>query len=354
MSSILRLLGAASILTAVGIVLPAREARCGAPTLKDSAEITPRARAAIERGLKHLAATQRRDGSWPGDYGRTTGIVACNSLAFMAAGHTPGRGKYGAHASRCIQFILDKAQPDGLLYKKGMKGAAMYHHGLATLALAEAWGMTCDRRMQRSLKRAVELILSTQNAKGGWRYQPRMERTDDLSVTVMQLMALRAAKDAGVFVPQESIDAGIEYVKRCHNPTEKSKDGGFGYRPGDRSGFARTGAGVLSLQVAGDYKARAVRQGVEYILKHRPVGNNRVKRWYYYGHYYAAQGIYQSQSVGAWGSKAWGEWYPAVTREIAGRQERHGGWKGEYGQYSSAMALLVLEIPFRYLPIYQR
>jgi len=322
-------------------------------TVADSAELSPRARVAVDRGLAYLAGTQRQDGSWPGSYGATTGIVASCSLSFMAAGHIPGRGKYGANVSRCFEFILSKAQPDGLLYRNGMKGAPMYHHGLAALALAEGWGMTQDRRMQETLKRAIELILSCQNQKGGWRYQPRMS-DDDLSVTVMQLMALRAAKDAGVFVPKDAIDAGIEYVKRCHNPKESGKDGGFAYTPGRESGFARTGAGVLSLQVAGDYRAREVRQGVEYLMDHKPVGRRKVDRWYEYGHYYAAQGIYQSQSVGTWGAMAWRKWYPAITNELASRQDKAGRWRGSYDQYPCAMALLVLEIPFRYLPIYQR
>jgi len=320
---------------------------------QDAAELSPRAEAAIERGLAFLAATQREDGSWPGQYGGTTGIVASSTLAFMASGHCPGRGRYGANAAKGVQFLLNKAQPDGLIYRSGMPGQPMYHHGLATLALAEAWGMTRDRRVQETLKRAVERILASQNHRGGWRYHPRAA-DDDLSVTVMQLMALRAAKDAGVFVPQDTIDAGIEYVKRCHNPKEGGKDGGFAYQPGGQSGFARTGAGVLSLQVAGDYKAREVQQGVEYLLQFKPVGDRDIREWYYYGHYYAAQGIYQSQSVGAWGKKAWRDWYPAITTELVARQDRSGCWREDYDQYPTAMAVLVLAVPLRYLPIYQR
>ncbi len=319
----------------------------------DTAEISPRSHAAIQRGLTLLAASQRDDGSWPGSYGRTSGIVASCSLAFMAAGHAPGRGKYGKNVARAIQWILRKAQPDGVLFRRGMSGHPMYHHGLAALALGEAWGMTQDKRIRDTLKRAIERIIASQNRRGGWRYFPRVA-DDDLSVTVMQLMALRAAKDAGIFVPRDVIDAGIEYIKRCHNSKEAGKDGGFAYRPGGGSGFARTGAGVLSLQVAGDYRAREVKQGVQYLLLHAPVGKQKVGSWYFYGHYYAAQGIYQSQSIGVWGRKAWGDYYPAITRELVGKQRRDGSWYGGYGHYATAMALLILEIPYRYLPIYQR
>lgn len=328
--------------------LPARRAKA-----VDAAEISPRSHAAVARGLATLAANQRDDGSWPGRYGNTTGIVASCCLAFLGAGHAPGRGKYGKHVARAIQWLIRKAQPDGVLWRRGMQGHPMYHHGLATLALAEAWGMTQDKKIRDTLKRAVERIIASQNRRGGWRYFPRVA-DDDLSVTVMQLMALRAAKDAGIFVPKDVIAAGIEYVKMCHNPKEAGKDGGFAYRPRGASGFARTGAGVLSLQVAGDYRAREVKQGIEYLLKHKPVGPLKVDRFYFYGHYYAAQGIYQAQSIGPWGLKAWRDWYPAVTRGMVTRQRRDGSWRGSYGHYASAMALLVLEIPYRYLPIYQR
>ncbi|MHC4503197.1 MAG: prenyltransferase/squalene oxidase repeat-containing protein [Planctomycetota bacterium] len=320
---------------------------------RDSAEISPRSRTAIERGLAHLAATQLEDGSWPGGQGRSTGIVASCSLAFMACGHSPGRGKYGKAVARSIRWLVTHAQLDGLLYGPGMAGGPMYHHGLATLALAEAWGMTQDRKIREALKRAVALIVRCQNHKGGWRYHPRVA-DDDMSVTVMQLMALRAAKDAGIFVPKDVIDSGIGYVKSCHNSKESGKDGGFGYRPGGGSGFARAGAGVLSLQVAGDYRAKEVKQGVGYLMTHKPVGGKKVGSWYFYGHYYAAQGIYQSQSIGEWGSRAWRSWYPAITKELVGTQQKDGSWRGSYGQYSTAMALLVLAIPYRYLPIYER
>jgi hypothetical protein len=323
---------------------------------RDSADISPAAEGAIRRGLAHMAGAQRTDGTFPESYGDTTGIVAACTLAFLAGGHAPGRGKYGKQVARSVQWMLKVQQSDGVLFRQGMQGHPMYHHGLATLALAEAWGMTQDRRIRSGVQRAIDRILGSQNNKGGWRYYPRVS-DDDLSVTVMQLMALRAAKDAGIQVPKNVIDAGIEYVKSCHNGKDSGKnhrDGGFAYRPNGDSGFARTGAGVLSLQIAGDYRAKEVREGIEYLLTFAPVGDQEVKRWPMYGHYYAAQGIYQAQSVGLWGRKAWKAWYPAVTKKLVAEQQPDGRWNGSYGYYASSMALLVLEIPYRYLPIYQR
>ena len=183
---------------------------CSAPvtysadTSADLIEISPAAAAASKKALAYLASTQRDDGSWPGSFGTTTGIVASCTLALMSAGHLPGSGEHGTNTAKATQYLLSCAQPNGLLYKQGMQGAPMYHHGLATLALAEVWGMTQDQRARDTVKRAVELIVATQNRKGGWRYQPRVS-DDDLSVTVMMLMALRAAKDGGIVVPKETI-----------------------------------------------------------------------------------------------------------------------------------------------------
>lgn len=315
-------------------------------------ELIPAAEASIRKGLAYLAAQQNPDGSWP-EAGAGTGVVGACALAFMANGHLPGSGAYGRTTARALQFLLRSAQPDGLVYRQGMGPYPMYHHGLATLALAEAWGQTADDRIRDVLKRAVDLICTTQNAKGGWRYQPKVA-DDDLSATVMQLMALRAAKDAGLEVPKEVIDAGVEYVKRCHNGKGAGKDGGFAYTPGGESGFARTGAGVTSLQVAGNYKATEVSEGVEYILQFKPVGEKPVDEWYYYGGYYATMGLYQAQGIGAWGRKAWAQWFPAITRDLLARQTADGAWDDQYKPYPTAAALLILEIPCRYLPIYQR
>ncbi|MBA2480481.1 MAG: terpene cyclase/mutase family protein [Planctomycetes bacterium] len=332
-------------------------ASCAAPIHSadiDDVEISPGAQATVKKALAFLARTQRTDGSWPNELGNTSGIVAATSLAFMGAGHTPDSGEYGINVARCMQFLIRSAQPNGLLFKPGMAEAPMYHHGLATLAVAECWGMTQDKALRDVVKRAADLIVSTQNPEGGWQYQP-MVAGADLSATVMQLMALRACKDAGIYVPKEAIDQGIAYVKACHNAVDRGKDGGFAYTPGGESGFARTGAGVLSLQVAGSYRAGEVKQGVQFLLQFKPLGTRDPEAaFYHYGQYYAAMGIYQAQSVGEWGKKAWKAWYPAITKSLIETQQPDGHWQAGYGNYSSSMCCLVLEIPYRYLPIYQR
>ena len=322
-------------------------------------EMTPAAASSAERGLAYLATTQQSDGSWPG-IGAQTGITASCALSFMAYGHLPGSGKYGTTTAKALQYLISNASGVGLIFRKNVGNNPMYHHGLSTLALAEAWGQTGDIRLRDALKRAVDLICSIQNSHGGWRYEANNSCGEDLSVTVMQLMALRAAKDAGMAVPKEVIDAAIAYVKSCHNSKGSGGDGGFSYgRRDGKSNWARTGAGITSLQVAGEYKDKDVTEGVEYIMLCKPVGTGDVEetewaRWPY-GVYYSTMGMYQAQSLGSWGKRAWTRFYPAMTSWILARQKPDGQW-GAAGPpyYTTAMPLLALAIPCRYLPVYQR
>ncbi|MCK6491394.1 MAG: prenyltransferase [Planctomycetes bacterium] len=321
-------------------------AACALPAAEPADELSAPAKTAVARGLTWLVKAQKADGSFGG-----TGLTGAALLAVLATGSVPGRGPRGEAAARAVQSLLRQARPDGLIHQQGDGSAPMYNHGLATLALAEVWGESAEPKVRETLRRAVDLIVSTQNQRGGWRYQPRAD-DDDLSVTVMQLMALRAAKDAGLLVPKDCIDLGIAYVKSCHNPRAQGKDGGFAYTPGGGSGPGRTGAGVTSLQVAGNYRAGEVQEGVAYLLGFQPLGSEEVKEHSWYAWYYATMGIYQAQSAGPWGREAWRRWYPAMVGHLCRTQHDTGRW-GD-GVYPTSMALLMLAVPYRCLPVYQR
>jgi hypothetical protein len=325
--------------------------------MESTEQLTPAAEQAVKKGVAWLSRNQLPSGGWQSKQGDTSGIAGACAIALMSQGHLPGTGDYGVNTALALRFILDSAQPDGLLYRSEFGIYPMYHHGLATLALAEAWGQTGDRRIREALRKAVDLICATQNQRGGWRYQPKIA-DDDLSVSVMQLMALRAAQDAGMDVPVEVITAGIEYVKFCHSPRGTGGEGGFGYTGPRDSGWARTGAGVTALQVAGDYRADEVIEGIEYLMRQFPVvegGADAAKRGHwYYGAYYTTMGIYQAQSLGSQGKAWWNTFYPAMTRELLKRQKPDGAWGDERIAYETAMSVLVLTVPYRYLPIYQR
>jgi hypothetical protein len=291
-----------------------------------------------------LAAQQETDGSFgsKSHYGRHVAITGLAGLAFMGDGNVPGRGPYGAQVEGCVKFLLDNCSESGLLAAETSHGP-MYGHGFALLFLAEVYGMTRDARIQETLRKATRLIIATQNEEGGWRYQP-VRADADISVTVCQIMALRAARNAGVFVEKGTIDRAVEYVKKSQNA-----DGGFRYMLNSGgSAFARSAAGVAALQYAGIYQGEEIERGLQYVGRFRPPIEQSVGH-YFYGHYYAAQAMFLA------GEPWWSEWFPAVRKEIIAKQEEDGSWRGQAGtEYGTAMALIVLQMPNRLLPIFQK
>lgn len=325
-----------------------------APELADSsvtppdheAEMTPAAERAVARGLAWLAAAQAPDGSYGGDshYGRHVGITGLAGLAFLAGGHTPGRGEYGAHVDRCVDFILSNASESGLLAAETSHGP-MYGHGFAALFLAEVYGMSGRAELDETLRKAIRLIVLTQNDQGGWRYQP-VRYDADISVTVCEVMALRAARNAGLYVPKDVIDRAIGYVRNSQNP-----DGGFRYMLNTgASAFARSAAGVAALQYSGVYHGQEVALGLKYLEQFTPgQAEQRNLSHYFYGHYYAAQAAFFA------GGDVWARWWPAIRDELIAHQTDEGSWRGQAGsQYGTAMALIILQMPNRLLPIFQR
>lgn len=309
--------------------------------------VTPAADRTTRRGLEWLVSRQHDDGSFgSAAYRGNVAVTSLVGMALMAGGSTPGRGPYGEEVSRCVDYLLANAQPSGFIVApQAVSHGPMYGHGFATLFLAECYGMSQRPGLRDALAKAVKLIVNTQNKHGGWRYQP--QRTEaDISVTVCQVMALRAARNAGLFVPNETIDHCIEYVKRSQN-----EDGGFMYMiQGGESAFARSAGGVVALQSAGIYEGREITRGIAYLNRFRPEkGVVRRESYYYYGHYYAVQAMWLV------GGENWAKWYPAVRDELIERQAEDGSWTSPIClEYATAMALIVLQMPDNYLPIFQR
>lgn len=315
------------------------------------ARVLERVTAAIDRGLEHIASKQNGDGSWNTSGGRNNAINALALLAFMGRGHTPGRGPYRELIDKGRRFILATAQPTGLLASPNPSHGPMYEHGLATLAMIEIFGMDPDPEQEQKVRKAVELIVKTQAPSGGWRYQPQPSDAD-ISVTVMQIVALRAASNAEIPVPTETIKKAIEYVQKCNVAS-----GGFGYQPGGGPGAARSAAGILSLQLSGNFDDPAIGKAIEYLAK-QPV-QWQSSEYFYYLHYYAIQGFFQ------FGGDAWNAWHPRIRELLLERQNGDGTWDvppgcpeaqwiGPDKIYSTAMASLVLEIYMHFLPAYQR
>jgi hypothetical protein len=316
--------------------------------------VTPETQAAIDRGLAFLAGRQdSRDGSFgaTATTRRRVAVTALAGMAFLSSGSTPGRGKYGTAVNKAIEFLLSRCQPNGYIFDEGNTGhGPMYDHAFATLFLAEVYGMTRHPGVRSGLQRAVQLIVNSQNKEGGWRYEPN-SKDADLSVTVSQVMALRAARNGGIFVPKDTIDRSTEYVKKCQTP-----EGGFRYQltmPWNVS-FGLTAAGIVTLYSAGVYEGKPLELGLQYLERYRPGAHfPQTATHYFYSHYYAVQAMWHA------GGTQWERWYPEIRDELLHFpfHTSTGSWRdpSSYGdEYATAMALLILQTPNNYLPIFQR
>lgn len=304
----------------------------------------------VDRGLQYLASAQATDGSFPGQYGGTTGVAALAGMAFLAKGHTPGHGPYGEVINRCIDFVL-KSQKEEDGYFGGRENGRMYSHNIASLFLSEVSGMVDGERQKKldeALAKAVKLILTAQNVKkkseayeGGWRYSPDSSDSD-MSCSGWALMALRSARLNGAPVPDEAIARAVKYIKSVQSATT----GGFGYT--NASGKPTlTGAGLLCLELTGHHGDPLTFQAGDYLLQH--YHELPADRQAYYGLYYGAQGMFQL------GGKHWSKFGSWMYEYWPAKQKSDGSWgKGQSPAYDTAMCVLSLTVPYRQLPIYQR
>jgi hypothetical protein len=268
----------------------------------------------------------------------------------------PGEGPYGKASDTLLTYVLKHCQESGLVATPS-DGSPMYGHGFATLYLAEVYGMTNSTLVNRTevgekLRNAIRLIVNTQQypdrdrVPAGWRYQP-VPNDADISVTICQVMALRAARNAGVKVPNSTIEKSILYVKQS-----QVADGGFSYTlSGGGSAPARSAAGVACLYYTrtGDEFEEEIKRGISYI-RTRMVGPEGTRDGhFYYGHYYATQACFM------YGGDAWKAYWPSIRNTLLARQQPNGNWSGENTEaYATSMALIMLQVPNRLLPILQK
>ena len=308
---------------------------------------------AIDRALAFLKKTQESDGAWSGrTQKKRPAISSLAIMAFLSAGHVPGEGRYAALLDKGIRWVLKTQNRVGLFASDD--NLDMYHHGISTLMLAEAAGMT-DSKLGRELKpcleKAVDVILKAQRnggsnnpQKGGWRYLAHGNDAD-ISVSGWQILALRAAKNLGCDVPAEKINLALDYVRRCQDPVS----GGFGYTPGGLVSGPCTGTSILALELCGkEHHGREVLRGGSYLLKN-PL--NFGQQHFFYSVYYQSQAMFQL------GKNYWNVFRPQLHKVLLEQQTRHGSWNADDGlgaNYGTAMAVLALTVEYRFLPIYQR
>lgn len=358
---------------------------------------------ALDASLEALAARQNPDGSFGYAselFGRDPGVAGLCGLAFLAAGSLPGRGLFGRELEKIVDYILARSfdanstratnneaivnfletndlsaeEIDGLVVDFREKGGKpTYGHGFATLFLASILGATDREAKARDrVRAAVELIVRTQNADGGWRYEPKRVLVADLSVTVCQLSALRAARDAGIFVPSATVEKAVSYVKKCQN-----SNGGFRYMLVDGpSGIARTSAAILALQAGADDNSEAIANAFRYLEKAAPlassgnatrlnatdsVKDNEIPRlpttrieYYFYGEFYAALAYWRSARDAA-SKERWSRWARRAYPNLLSRRGDDGLWRSNVSvDAETALVLCALLTPFERTPFFLR
>ncbi len=310
----------------------------------------------VDRGLAYLAKSQLPDGSFPGEMHKNTAITSLCVMAFLARGYAPELAPYGEVIDKGIDFVLSSQSPDGSLVGNG--GGQMYSHNISTLMLSEVSGMVNPDRQKKvdeALGKALRIILDAQKVqkqdahRGGWRYE-RNSNDSDLSHSGWALMALRSARNNGAPVPKEAIDDAVRFILKCRMP-----DGGFGYQPGNGASITQTGVALLCLELCGHHGEDASVKAGEFISGRYDLNKTHEIPFFYYAHYYLAQGMFQL------GEEKWDKFAPKIYGTLLKLQKEDGSWPNVSQQenqpgpcYATAMAVLALSVTYHQLPIYQR
>jgi hypothetical protein len=347
--------------------------------------------ASVARGLEWFALHQAQDGRWSlHEFNRHArekpypagGTRTCNCqasatnrndiaatgfglLPFLAGGQTHKVNKtakvdYSKTVGAGLHYLINKQGKDGYY------GGDMYAHGIATIAMCEAYGLTSDPMLKSSAQRALNYIFYAQDpAGGGWRYSAR--QAGDTSVTGWQLMAIKSGQMSGLSVPKEVLKKAERFLDSVESNVSGSggaKGGGFGYTPGGGPTYTMTAVGLLCRQYMGtNPRNPALINGIQqFIRAHPPGATNNL-----YYEYYATQVMHHM------GGDSWDFWNlgPAkdgkggirdtlIAKQDKGTTPKHphqaGSWGGEAGGrvMASSLSLLCLEVYYRHLPLYRR
>jgi prenyltransferase beta subunit len=334
-------------------------ARADAPAPVSAAvDYTPETAEAVARGLHWLGTRQSKSGAF-GSSQVPVAATGVAGLAFLANGNVPGRGRYAQQVKGAIRYLLEcqKQSHRGYIEDPNGNGSSRMHgHGYATLFLGEVLGMTNDETdgldvhvLREAVKKAVQLIEQSQSKDGGWTYTPDPNSGDEGSVTVTQVQALRSARNAGIKVNKSTIDRAVTYIQRSANP-----DGGIRYSlssGGSHSSFALTAAGVSVMNYLGEYNMPQIDRGIQYLVSGMKRGGANRGR----GHFQAYEEFYATLAFYQQGGECWRKNGPALRDEILKRRAPDGTWQDGYGaEFGTAFAVLTLQIPNQYLPIFQR
>lgn len=349
----------ATLAAALVLTLAAHNARCSFAqvlSVRHGNPVPADVRTMYAAGLKYLVETQQSNGSWTGSqYGDGPGVDGLCLMAMLSCGEDPNFGAYAENIRKTVRSIIGRqSDSTGFIAQSANMHGSMYHHGFATLALAEAYGAVDDRLLwkgsgeeQRPIGKALELavgaLLTSQdnNPHGAWRYTPT-SRDADTSCSGACLMALLAARNAGLEIPDASIDKALAYFEKS-----TLKSGIVAYSAGQLGGgddsMARASISCLVFAVAKRKDAPPHRYTIENLSSR--ISEN-TPQWKYYTRYYLAQALFQGD-FDVW--KKWNDLNIEILRE---EQQDNGSFDNNC--YATAMCLLSLALNYRFLPIYER
>ena len=280
-----------------------------------------------------------------------SGLTGLAILAFLGAGYTHEEGIYADQIDHALRWLIRQQRGDGFLGGNATHYAQMYCHGMATIALGEAYGMTHDPTLREPLQMAVEFIIGRQNPKdGGWRYTPG--KLGDVSMFGWQLMALKSAETAGLEFPEKTRRLTINFlVEHSRGPSK----GLAAYRHDEEVTPAMTAEALFCKQVLGIKRDNVQStSAVAYLMRHLPKQSEQNLYYWYYG----------TLAMFQYGGQPWEEWNERVRDTLVDTQRKDGhatgSWDprppwGEYGGriYSAVLSTLCLEVYYRFLPMYR-
>lgn len=348
-------------------------------------EIPEKYRATVQKGLDWLAKQQHKDGHWGTGLNDQSPVAmtALAGLALLMEGSTVREGKYSTNIRRASDWLMERCmkgnQRDGLIGNPDHPTEAaryMYGHGFGLLFLASVYGDEEDRdrreRLKDILTRAVKYAAAAQSSRGGWYYTSKTEGgdNDEGSVTITQVQALRAARNAGIPVPKEIIKKAYNYLKECTSPNGAVY---YSYRS-HMERPAITAAAIACLFNAGEYNDELCRKWFKYCQRTIPSGlgsgpqpGMRVAHDEY-THFYYAQCVYILGDDGwekmygptpANDRLTWSGYRASLFDQLVRAQNSDGSWSGGGGfsvgpVYSTALYCTVMQLDKGTLPIFQR
>ena len=320
---------------------------------------------AVALGLKWLALHQHEDGHWSLDgYNRVdkcrgrckgaggrsdTAATALALLPFLGAGQTHRTGDYTDEVGRALTWLMKQQASTGDLRGRGV--GRMYAHGMATIALVEAYAMTQDEELRAAAQKAIDFIVGAQHSAGGWRYSPG--EPGDTSVFGWQIMALRSAQLAYMNVPEETLERAARYLDSAGVDHYGAR---YSYMPRGRATPSMTAEGLLCRQYSGwGPNHPGIDEGVRYLLNDHIPRRQEADFYYWY---------YGTQMMHHVGGQPWNTWNHALRDLVIDMQQKGGHEAGSWDPvgpfsgtggriYTTSLALCILEVYYRHLPLYR-